>query len=106
MCCLYGSSRLIFPRINAFIVFIFDRIFCYISAISFILLTAFKAVFWGNPVHENSLSPFHKSPHGRPMDLFLKISLLQAIVCSLGDVEKVICPWKESVAGKKTIQGV
>ena len=36
------------------------------------------------------------------MDLFLKISLLQATVCSLGNVEKVICPWKESVAGKKT----
>ena len=40
------------------------------------------------------------------MDRFLKISLLQAIVFSLGDVEKVICPWKESVAGKKTIQGM
>ena len=40
------------------------------------------------------------------MDLFLKISLLQVIVCSLGDVEKVLCPWKVSVAGKKTVRGV
>ena len=30
------------------------------------------------------------------MDLFLKISVLQANVCSMGDVEEIICPWKES----------
>ena len=43
---------------------------------------------------------------GNPMDLFLKISVLQANFCWLGDVEEIICPWKERVAGKKTIQGV
>ena len=40
------------------------------------------------------------------MDLFLKISVLQANFCWLEDFEKIICPCKESVAGKKTIQGV
>ena len=35
------------------------------------------------------------------MDLFLKNSVVQAKFCWLGDLEKkVICPWKESVAGK------
>ena len=34
------------------------------------------------------------------MDLFLKISVLQANFYWLGDLEKIICPWKESVAGK------
>ena len=38
---------------------------------------------------------------GHPMDLFLKISVLQANFCWLGDVEEIICPWKESVAKKK-----
>ena len=45
--------------------------------------------------------PIIRVLRGHPMDLFLKISLLQAIVCSLGEVKKVICPWKESVAGKR-----
>ena len=27
------------------------------------------------------------------MDLFLKISVLQANFCLLGDLEKIICPW-------------
>ena len=36
--------------------------------------------------------------------LFLKIPVLQAHFCWLGDLEKIICPWKESVSG--TIQGV
>lgn len=40
------------------------------------------------------------------MDLFLKLSVLQANFCLLGDVEEMICPWKDSVAGKKVIQGV
>ena len=38
------------------------------------------------------------------MDLFLKIPVLQANFCWLGDLEKIICPGKESVSG--TIQGV
>ena len=29
---------------------------------------------------------------GHPMDLFLKISVLQAHFCWLGDVEVIICP--------------
>ena len=37
---------------------------------------------------------------GHPMDLFLKISVLQVIFCLLGDLGKLICPWMESVAGK------
>ena len=40
------------------------------------------------------------------MDLFIKISVLLAIFCWLRDVEVMICPRKESVVGKKTIQGV
>ena len=40
------------------------------------------------------------------MNLFLKISVLQRNFCWLGDVEEMICPWKENVASKKTIQGV
>ena len=28
------------------------------------------------------------------MDLFLKISVLQANFCWLGDLDKIICPWK------------
>ena len=38
---------------------------------------------------------------GHPMDLSLKISVLQANFCWLRDFEEVICPWKESVAGKR-----
>ena len=37
---------------------------------------------------------------GHPMDPFLKVSVLQANFCWLGDLERVICPGKESVAGK------
>ena len=40
---------------------------------------------------------------GQPMNLFLKISILQARFYWLGDVEEIICPWKENVAGRKTI---
>ena len=35
------------------------------------------------------------------MDPFLKISVLQANFCWLGDLERVICPGKESVAGRR-----
>ena len=38
------------------------------------------------------------------MDLLLKISVLLAIFCWLGDVEVMKCPWKETVLGKKTIR--
>ena len=31
------------------------------------------------------------------MDLFLKMSVIQTFFCWLGDSEKIICPWKESV---------
>ena len=37
------------------------------------------------------------------MDLLLKISVLQAHFCWLGDVEEIVCPLKESVAGKKIL---
>ena len=40
------------------------------------------------------------------MDLFIKTSVLLAIFCWLRGVEVMICPWKESVVGKKAIQGV
>ena len=43
---------------------------------------------------------------GHPMDQFPKISVLQAKFSWLGNLEKLICPWKESVAGQYTIQGV
>ena len=33
------------------------------------------------------------------------ISVLQAKFCWLGDVEVMICPWKENIAGKNTILG-
>ena len=39
------------------------------------------------------------------MDLFLKLSVLQANFCWLGDLEKMICPWKESIGGERTSQG-
>ena len=41
----------------------------------------------------NSLS----SVQGHPMDLFLKISVLQANFCWVGDLGKIICPWRECV---------
>ena len=37
---------------------------------------------------------------GHPMDLFLKISALQANFCWLEDLEEIICSGKESFAGK------
>ena len=39
------------------------------------------------------------------MDLFL-ISVLYANFCWLEHLGKMICPWKERVAGKETVQGV
>ena len=41
-----------------------------------------------------------------PIELFLKISVLQANDCWLGDLDKIVCPWKESDAGKLEILGV
>ena len=44
---------------------------------------------------------------GHPMDwLLLKISVLLANFCWLGDLGEIICPWKESAAGKKSIQDI
>ena len=53
-----------------------------------------------------SSTPEQNSNQGHPMDLFPKISVLQAKFSWLGNLEKLICPWKESVAGQFTIQGV
>ena len=43
---------------------------------------------------------------GAPSGSVPKKSVLLANFCWLGNVGKIICPWKESVAGKWTIQGV
>ena len=43
---------------------------------------------------------FMAKTQGHPMDLFLKITVLQANSCWLEDLDKIICPFKESVAGK------
>ena len=34
------------------------------------------------------------------MDLFLKMCALRAKFCWLGDFDKIVCSWKESVPGK------
>ena len=38
--------------------------------------------------------------------LLLKISVLLANFCWLGDLGEIICPWKESAAAKKSIQDI
>ena len=43
---------------------------------------------------------------GHPMDLFLKISVLHANFCWLGDVEEIIVLGRKVLLGKKIIQGV
>ena len=43
---------------------------------------------------------------GHPMDLFLKISVLQANFCWLEDLEEIICSGTESFVWKKIIVGV
>ena len=43
---------------------------------------------------------------GHPMDLFLKISVLYANFCWLGDVEEIIVLGRKVLLGKKIIQGV
>ena len=40
------------------------------------------------------------------MDLFIKISVLQANFCWLGDVEEMIVLGRKVLLGKKIIQGV
>ena len=59
---------------------------------------------YGVTIQMNLLSsiPSHGTIYlqGHPMDLFLKICVLQANFCWLGDLEKIVCLWKESVAGK------
>ena len=37
------------------------------------------------------------------MDLFLRYLFYGEIFAGLGDFDKIICPWKESVPGKYTI---
>ena len=51
---------------------------------------------------------FTTETQGQLMDLFrLKYLFFdQADFWWLGDVEEIICPWKENVAGEQTIQGV
>ena len=44
--------------------------------------------------------PIAHRPQGHSMDLFLKISVLQATFCWLGDLEEIVCPWKENLARK------
>ena len=51
-------------------------------------------------------SNFEASCQGQPMDLFLKISVLQAHFCWLGDVEEIIVLGRKVVLGKKIIQEV
>ena len=46
-------------------------------------------------------TPSYTKIYGHPMDLFPKISVVQANFCWLGGVEEITCPWMESVAGKK-----
>ena len=44
---------------------------------------------------------FEHHIQGQTLDLFLiKISVLQANFCWLGDLKKIIRPWKESDPGK------
>ena len=43
---------------------------------------------------------------GHPVDLFVKMPVLQANFCWLRELEEFICSRKESVAGKSTIQSV
>ena len=38
---------------------------------------------------------------GHPMDLFLKISVLQVHFCWLGDVEEIIVPGRKVLLGKR-----
>ena len=52
------------------------------------------------------LRSFYSYVQGHPMDLFLKLCVLQANFCLLGDVEKIISPWKKTVARRKIIQVV
>ena len=40
------------------------------------------------------------------MNMFLTMSVPQANFCKLGDVEYIMCPLKESVAVKNTIQSM
>ena len=57
------------------------------------------------PVLSTLLNPviifsFSTNYQGHPMDLFLKISVLQANFCWLGDVEEIIVPGRKVLLGK------
>ena len=53
-----------------------------------------------NTVRKTDLTKTPSLIHGYPMDLLLTISVPQANFCWPGDMGKLICPWKEIVAGK------
>ena len=54
----------------------------------YLLVSTRKVCFW---VEREKRRP---EIQGHPMELFLKISVLQANFCWLGDVEEIICPWE------------
>ena len=61
-----------------------------------------QAYYWGTECVELGIFGSKRifyNRQGHPMDLFHKISVLLAVFCWLGDVEVMICPWKESVVG-------
>ena len=70
--------------------------------------------FWINeefstPMNGNIMTSISSTSNsmlsGAPSGSVPKNSVLLANFCWLGNVGKIICPWKESVAGKWTIQG-
>ena len=63
--------------------------------IQFLYATVFQVIFSSFAI-----------PQGHPMDLFLKISVLHAKFCWLGDVEEIIVRGRKVLLGKKIIQGV
>ena len=66
----------------------------------------FKQFVERRPRNMRWSSPFYLSIQGHPVDLFLKISVLHANFCWLGDVEEIIVLGRKVLLGKKIIQGV
>ena len=50
---------------------------------------------------KTSIIPTLSNTQGHPMDLFLKISVLQAHFCWLGDVEEIIVLERKVLLGKR-----
>ena len=48
-----------------------------------------------------NLTPFVVNIQGYPMDLFLKISVLQGHFCWLGDVEEIVVLGRKVLLGKR-----